>query len=716
MNSSTRPALLKPAVFTLWDRTTLWALLAYSLYTLFFFFDPLTHVEKVVGSEDMIRIMFPLKHFLTEYFQKGQLILWNPYSSLGQPFLAIPGVAFYYPFNLLNFIFPLAYAITLTYVFHFIITAMGTFWFVRVLGAQWAGAFLSGLAFSFCSYFVIRVWAGHTQLDWVAAWMPLILFLITVFIEKKQWRYLFAASGALALGILEGHPQISYYTILLASLWLLWLLLTKRSSFLHLAMAGATLVSFSVLLSLCQLLPTLELIPLSNRWHWDYTQIMTEYLHPLLLILFLKPFYFGSPLNWTFRLVHWGGGYHELAAYIGLVPLFLALAGIIFIRRNPILGWFWGLSILFTLLALGDSTALTHEVFQFFYNFLPGFNHNRSVARIMVLTFFCLCCAAGLTLELWRQFWQNRSSSSTRTQWVLATALPLLLIAYTLYDLTEFGRRFLFTVNSENYFYKTNIVPSDILEKIQKDPSYPRIQAKDSQYGSFELIDHISQLNTYTLTTLIPDDANQYIMKTRDNYDSPLSDLISLKYLYSPDFFHHPTRRWKPFKDDIVVNTQVLPRSYVVGGYALTPNSTQAIEAIKNRVFDIRSGVLLEQPPANFNGKKGWVASAAITRYDNNEMDYTCETHQSGIFFASDPYYPGWKCWVDGVEKPILKADGAFRAVVLDQPGLHQIKFVYHPLYIYLSLIFSAFFWLLLIFSLVFAGKFESIVQKWMTW
>jgi len=527
---------------------------------------------------------------------------------------------------------------------------------------------------------------------------------------------LFAASGALALGILEGHPQITFYTLLLLCFWLLWCLFTKKSSLFTTLMAGGILVGFSILLSLCQLLPTLELIPLSNRWHWEYAQIMTDYLRPLFLFFFVKPFFLGSPLNRTFDLVHWGGGYHELSIYIGLAPFGLALLGFVTIRRNPLIGWFWGLSILFTLLALGDSTALTHEVFQFFYDFLPGFSRNRSVARIMVLTFFCLACAAGLTLELWRQFWENRTTVSSRTRLVLSTGLPLLLIAFTLYDLAQFGQPFLFTVSSENYFYKTNIVPSDVLEDIQKDTGYPRIQSKDSQYGSFEMIDHVSQLNTYSIQSIIPYNVDLYIKRINRSYDSPLSDLISLKYLYSPDFFHHPTRRWKPFKDEIVINTQVLPRAYVVGGYALSQDTSQTIQHIMDGTFDIRSGVLLEQPLENFSGKRGWMAAAAITRYDNNEMDYTCQTNRPGIFFASDPYYPGWKCWVDGVEKPILKADGAFRAVVLNEPGVHQIKFLYHPSYIYISLLFSAILWLLLVFSLVFAERFKAMTRKWISW
>jgi hypothetical protein len=461
----------------------------------------------------------------------------------------------------------------------------------------------------------------------------------------------------------------------------------------------------------------MELIPLSNRWVWAYSQIMTDYLQPAGLSLFINPLGLGSPFDGTFNLARWGGGYHEVAAYIGLVPFLLALGGITAIRRHPVIGWFWGLSVLFTLLALGDSTAFSHGVFQFFFDFVPGFSRNRSVGRIMVLTFFCLSCAAGLTLESWSHYWQSRARISPRARFTLATVIPILLILFTLADLWQFGRPFIVTQNKESFSDQNTIVPSDVLEEIQKDPGYPRLQPKDSEYMSFELMAHVSLLSTYSLQSIVPYDVDLYIRRVRAGYDSPLSDLISLKYLYAPDYFYHPTQRWKRFKDEIVINTQALPRAYVVGGYELTQNTRQAIESIKKGIFDIRSGVLLEQPPGeNFSGKKGWIAGASITRYDVNEMDFTCQTSRPGIFFSSDPYYPGWKAWVDGVENPILKADGVFRALVLDQPGRHQIKFLYQPPFIYFSLIFSAILWLILLFSFVFAEKVNRMTRNWISW
>jgi hypothetical protein len=44
----------------------------------------------------------------------------------------------------------------------------------------------------------------------------------------------------------------------------------------------------------------------------------------------------------------------------------------------------------------------------------------------------------------------------------------------------------------------------------------------------------------------------------------------------------------------------------------------------------------------------------------------------------TDPYYPGWRAYVDGVESPILRADYLFRAVALG-PGAHVVRFVFTP-------------------------------------
>ena len=44
----------------------------------------------------------------------------------------------------------------------------------------------------------------------------------------------------------------------------------------------------------------------------------------------------------------------------------------------------------------------------------------------------------------------------------------------------------------------------------------------------------------------------------------------------------------------------------------------------------------------------------------------------------SDTYYPGWRAFVDGVERPILRANHVFRAVVVPA-GAQEVVFSYEP-------------------------------------
>ena len=44
----------------------------------------------------------------------------------------------------------------------------------------------------------------------------------------------------------------------------------------------------------------------------------------------------------------------------------------------------------------------------------------------------------------------------------------------------------------------------------------------------------------------------------------------------------------------------------------------------------------------------------------------------------TDPYYPGWRSFVDGAEVELLRANYLFRAVALP-PGEHEVVFRFDP-------------------------------------
>jgi hypothetical protein len=54
------------------------------------------------------------------------------------------------------------------------------------------------------------------------------------------------------------------------------------------------------------------------------------------------------------------------------------------------------------------------------------------------------------------------------------------------------------------------------------------------------------------------------------------------------------------------------------------------------------------------------------------------ENHTSGILTLSDTYYPWWRVFVDGVEKPLFRTYTTLRGVMIE-PGRHSVEFVYDP-------------------------------------
>jgi hypothetical protein len=69
---------------------------------------------------------------------------------------------------------------------------------------------------------------------------------------------------------------------------------------------------------------------------------------------------------------------------------------------------------------------------------------------------------------------------------------------------------------------------------------------------------------------------------------------------------------------------------------------------------------------------------SSIVKYSPDEIIITAELRKEGALFVSEPYYPGWRAFVDGKRSPIFRARNFFRKVKL-AAGKHRVRFVYAP-------------------------------------
>ena len=364
----------------------------------------------------------PWRFFAWENIQQGRLPLWNALNGMGAPLLANYQLALFYPPGWLVYgmaalggITWLAWSHTLLVVLHLIWAGLGMARLAKKIGLQPLAQSLCGLSFGLTGYFVAR--GGFFSMVWAGAWIPWIFLYASdlgmpVRSEASQARQKILHLPlvfAITLQLLAGHAQLCWYTLTLAGLWVVvggWV----NSGFRQ---AGSGLVKFALaglvaaMISAVQLMPTLEYLQQSQRSAAvSYEGAMTYSFWPWRLISLFAPDFFGNPGNGNY----WGyASFWEDAAYIGLVPMLLALStftGLLLKKKNgqplnkfsPLNTFLWCSAGVGLLLALGKNTP----IFPFLYQYVPSFDMFQAPSRFMIWFVLAFCLLAGIGVEIWR--------------------------------------------------------------------------------------------------------------------------------------------------------------------------------------------------------------------------------------------------------------------------------------------------------------------------
>ena len=164
---------------------------------------------------------------------------------------------------------------------------------------------------------------------------------------------------------------------------------------------------------------------------------------------------------------------------------------------------------------------------------------------------------------------------------------------------------------------------------------------------------------------------------------------------------------WQTDRISVYEIPDALPRAYVAYNTVPVESSQAALEALGNPNFDEQSMVVIENTSARIsNPPKRPLTPATITQYSANHLSLAAEAQADGILVLTDTYFPGWRVWVDGVERPVLQANYRFRGVTLPA-GRHSIEFKYDSQSFELSADIS-----LATLSLLFIGPGKYSVDK----
>ncbi len=125
----------------------------------------------------------------------------------------------------------------------------------------------------------------------------------------------------------------------------------------------------------------------------------------------------------------------------------------------------------------------------------------------------------------------------------------------------------------------------------------------------------------------------------------------------------------------VLFNKNYLPRAFFVSRYEVA-QPIQILSKMKNAEFNPMDVVYLEDTLNIRIDQPSQDAFVEILEYQIQKIKVKAKATGNNLLFLSDSWYPKWKCFIDGKEVPILKANYVFRAVVVPN-GEHEILFVY---------------------------------------
>jgi hypothetical protein len=82
---------------------------------------------------------------------------------------------------------------------------------------------------------------------------------------------------------------------------------------------------------------------------------------------------------------------------------------------------------------------------------------------------------------------------------------------------------------------------------------------------------------------------------------------------------------------------------------------------------------------ADSKAHEGTATLPSVGYFDGNELDFLITNGQPGYVSWIDNYDEGWRAEVDGARAPVELSLTTFKAVRLERPGQHRIRFVYRP-------------------------------------
>ena len=655
---------------------------------------------------------FPLKLYTADRLRGGAIPFWNPWSGLGEPWLANAQSGPLYPPTLFFLLSSPALAAALFLLAHFALGAWGTWRFCKEEGVGDAGALAaaavfagSGLTASFSAY-----WNHFGAL----AYLPAIALAARSGLRTRR-----AAAGlGLALGLqaMAGSPEMTALSLLVALALVFpgrpeaasgWRSATGGRRFRRFALAAA--LGFG--LAGWALVPMAELVVHSDRSHplpaseREAGAVRGDALASTVVAGESSNFFLGS-------------------FYLGPVAIALAAAAFLDRPRRALAGTLAAIAAAGVLLAAAGPPGAWLRA-------LPGLDRMRYPAKALAPALFAFSVLAGLGVDALRFAPGRRlrvAAAAAAAGALLAAALaappgPLAVVpavglaAVALLALVPRGGAagaalgaaaalslpagFLFA-NAPLYRFAPESElrrrPDDVafLARIPGRTLTPPMEAlvpwviRDGRYDAATLrrqresligyTNLLAQVRTVRTAAALPTEAARRVADGVDADADPARGAgpAGGRVFWTPFLPGNLGSRKVGDFFRATLNPYRLRVSYATA-YRVEPDAARAWDLVASGRSDWSRVVLLDEAPrpAPAGGAGKYVlARIAEDAPERVVADVTADA--PGILVLADLAYPGWRARVDGKPSPLLRADGYLRAVALPA-GAHRVEFRYRP-------------------------------------
>ncbi|MGH2469277.1 MAG: YfhO family protein, partial [Chloroflexota bacterium] len=492
--------------------------------------------------------------------------------------------------------------------------------------------------------------------------------------------WLACAGGCVGLAFLGGHPQTVLYITYLCGAYLLFRVPWRRwwlAVWPLLAAGGLCAV---------QLLPSAQLFAFNHKGRLSYG-------------------FAAGGITWRdLEAIVTNNPPGGRILYVGLIPLALAVLGVIVARQRQAI--FWGaVAVISGLLALGTHGPL----FRLFFAVLPGWDLFRDQERAVLATTLALAVLAGLGCA-----WVVGRISQTGPKWhsssplqgvaergpagreVMALAIAGLLV------LGSFGN--LALLNRGNNLWRGNPLSAfnlgPLLAPIRADKDIFRVRVSENSisHNSGNVLDLqiVSGNSPFELTPFkswIGDldraqAVNEWQIMQLTNTHWIVSSRTLCGTACKPADGMRQMGQFGPLR--LFKILYPLPRAFFVTRALGVATEGQAIDAINSSAFAGDKLIVLHGTPAHsaVNPPTGTLR-ASLVGYAPRLVDIRTSSTVPAYLFTSEIAYPAWRATIDGQPVPILTADGIFRALDVP-PGQHHVVFQYVPELFYIGGAISA--------------------------